>query len=234
MKLFNLKAIFFVLIFASFSSSIFALKTFATETKLPDIKSSDPILILVTKTNALPASFVPKNLIKPAVLFVGPNTPSLLSKPAGDAYLSLYNAAKKDGITLFVASAYRSYAKQKSVFAAFAKQYGYDKASQFSAHAGHSEHQTGLALDITSKSMNFDLSDKFASTMEGKWLAGNAYKYGFIMSYPEGMTEKTGYEYEPWHFRFLGFDSAMYLHDNYLILGDYIALLKNKENANKN
>ena len=104
-------------------------------------------------------------------------------------------------------SAYRSYDVQKKLYYKFVSLIGINKASTRVSLAGSSEHQTGLAVDITSKSA-VAKGIKFGSTKESKWIEDNAYKYGFILRYPKGAENITGYMYEPWHLRYVGVDLA--------------------------
>ena len=107
-------------------------------------------------------------------------------------------AANKASVTLVVASAYRSYRYQKSLFARYASQYGESEAERFSARAGTSQHQLGTVFDFGS------VSDAYAQTKAGKWLAENAAKFGFSLSFPQGYEKVTGYKWECWHFRYIG------------------------------
>jgi LAS superfamily LD-carboxypeptidase LdcB len=114
--------------------------------------------------------------------------------------------AKRENCNLVVMSAYRSFYKQGTVFSQRAAAIGYAEALKQAARAGHSEHQLGTAIDFTN--LERVKSATFGQTKEGQWLAGNAYKYGFILSYPEGSQEITGYQYEPWHYRYVGKEAA--------------------------
>jgi D-alanyl-D-alanine carboxypeptidase len=113
-------------------------------------------------------------------------------------------AAKQSGIELKLASGYRSYANQAATYSNYAKTYGTSQADTFSARPGHSEHQTGLAADLEPIDGQCELDQCFGDLPEGKWLAANAYKYGFIVRYQKGAQDLTGYEYEPWHMRYIG------------------------------
>ncbi len=121
-------------------------------------------------------------------------------------------AASAEGVQLQLASGYRSYQTQVSVYASEVKAYGKDQADQESARPGYSEHQTGWAADLSSVNGKCVIQACFALAPEGKWLAANAYKYGFIIRYPEGKTAVTGYTYEPWHVRFVGTDLSQEMH----------------------
>lgn len=118
---------------------------------------------------------------------------------------ALDRAARLAGIRLRVVSAFRSYARQKAVFESWVAQSGYYTALRFSARAGHSEHQLGTSLDLSFVGGRdpWEYTD-FAATRAGAWLKSNAWRYGFVMSYPKGAERLTGYGYEPWHYRYFG------------------------------
>jgi len=110
-------------------------------------------------------------------------------------------------------SAYRSYSAQVSTYNGWVSRLGKKAADLTSARPGYSEHQTGLAIDIATADSSCTLRACFASTNQGKWLAKNSWKYGFILRYPKGQTDVTGYEFEPWHYRFVGVSLAKEYHD---------------------
>lgn len=112
-----------------------------------------------------------------------------------------------------LSSGYRSYNYQTSLYSNYVKNEGQTAADTQSARPGHSEHQTGLAADIEPASRNCEVDQCFATTPEGKWLAANAYTYGFIIRYPADKVDVTGYEYEPWHIRYIGAPLATELHN---------------------
>lgn len=120
----------------------------------------------------------------------------------------MQNAAKKDNLNLTIISGFRSYNFQSSLYNNYVSRHGQAMADTFSARAGYSEHQTGLAMDLN------QISDSFGETKVGKWLDNNAYKYGFILRYPKGKSNETGYKYEPWHFRYVGVSLATKLYNN--------------------
>lgn len=121
-------------------------------------------------------------------------------------------AAKADGVTIYVASAYRSFGTQSALKSEYTVQYG-EGANTFSADQGYSEHQLGTAVDLITTGMNGELTQSFDATAAYTWLQNNAYKYGFEMSYPKG---NSYYVYEPWHWRFVGVQLATYLHDDHM------------------
>lgn len=130
------------------------------------------------------------------------------------AYETMKEAALKDGITLTINNSYRSFSYQTTIYNNYVKNNGVKSADTYSARPGHSEHQTGLAMDLN------QVSDSFYATKEGKWVNENSYKYGFVIRYPQGKTSYTGYKYEPWHIRYVEKDLAKKLYND----GDWISL----------
>ena len=129
------------------------------------------------------------------------------------------NAAKLENISIYSGSAYRSYSYQQNLYNRYAKVDGIAKTDTYSARAGYSEHQTGLAIDIMNANWGYiDKTDK-----EYTWLINNSYKYGFILRYPEDKEKITGYMYEPWHYRYVGIDLATELVKENLTYEEYIA-----------
>ena len=129
-----------------------------------------------------------------------------------DLYALKYAAWKADN-PIAVVSAYRSYDKQKATFNYWVDKYSYDQALKTSARAGHSEHQLGTTLDFKAKDGPDPwMVDDWAKTPAGAWMKANAWRYGFVMSYPKGERAKTCYAYEPWHYRYFGRDLAAQIH----------------------
>jgi D-alanyl-D-alanine carboxypeptidase len=122
-------------------------------------------------------------------------------------------AAANEGIHLLVASAYRSHADQTTIYNSMVRGYGQEEADRQSARPGYSEHQTGWAADLGAANGNCRIDTCFADTKEGKWLAANAYKYGFIIRYTEDKENVTGYHYEPWHVRYVGVELSTEMHN---------------------
>ncbi|MBR2712858.1 MAG: D-alanyl-D-alanine carboxypeptidase family protein [Bacilli bacterium] len=148
-------------------------------------------IMIVNKTYSLPSSYNPGGL-----------TNEFLS-----AFEEMQAAALLDGISLFVASGFRDYDYQKDLYEYYASYDGIEMADTYSARPGHSEHQTGLAADINAADKSFE------GTPEAIWLDENCYKYGFIVRFPKGKDEFTGYEYEPWHLRYVGKEFANKIHE---------------------
>ncbi|MCA1064406.1 M15 family metallopeptidase (plasmid) [Rossellomorea sp. AcN35-11] len=187
------------------------------------VSNPSDVLVVVNKTNILPADYIPK-LVKPDIPFYfSDDLPKRYLRPvAAKAVQDLFLEAKKADIHLLGASGYRSYNRQKSLFSNYVNSYGLEEANKFSAYPGQSEHQTGLTLDVTSRGMNYKLEEEFGSTPEGKWLANNSYKYGFIIRYLKGKENITGYTYEPWHIRYVGIDAAKEMHNKQITLEEYL------------
>ncbi len=172
------------------------------------------IWIVVNKTRPLkPTNYAPSDLVVPAVpLRVPGNQTMQLRKAAADALTQMFADAKTQGISLMVSSGYRSYNYQVSLYNGYVQSDSKSAADRYSARPGHSEHQTGLALDIEPASRNCELQACFADTPEGQWLNANAYKYGFWLRYTTDKEPVTGFENEPWHYRYVGKDLAAELH----------------------
>lgn len=165
-----------------------------------------PHPLLVNKQYPLqPLSFVPPDLVD----VVGIK----LAAPAANDFDAMTASAAKEGVQIVAVSGYRSYAEQERLHAQYQATYGRGRAAELSAEAGHSEHQTGLAVDIADPSGACALMACFASTPAGSWAAANAWRFGFIVRYPAGAEAVTGYGYEPWHLRHVGGATAkdMYL-----------------------
>ncbi len=173
-------------------------------------------LILVNKYNYVRKSFVPD------LVDIESKYTKKSAKMAKDAYpyfKEMVEMARLDGITLFNVSAYRSFETQKAIYHGYEIVDGKENADRYSARAGYSEHQTGLALDInTSSSL-----DHFENSLEFAWLSRNAYKYGFILRYPLGKEYLTGFKFEPWHYRYVGVDAATYIYENHITFDEYYA-----------
>ena len=155
-------------------------------------------VLIANKSYTLPSSYNPGGLLD----------------SFQNAFFTMQSAAANEGISLSVISGYRSYSRQNTIYNNYVSRDGKAKADTYSARAGHSEHQTGLAADINS------LSQSFKNTKEGQWLNEHCSEYGFIIRYPEGKESITGYIFEPWHIRYVGKELASALYNN----GDWITL----------
>ncbi|GAM16760.1 M15 family metallopeptidase [Mesobacillus selenatarsenatis] len=193
------------------------------------IQNPQNTMSLVNKIFGLPENYIPADLVRPNVPFSFGDTKlekSLMRVEAAEALEKMFVGARNDGIELAAVSGYRSYGRQETLFNAEVSKVGEEKALQAVARPGSSEHQTGLTMDISSKTNNFNLNEQFGSTKEGVWLAHNAHKYGFILRYPRGKEGITGYMYEPWHFRYVGIRAATEIYENDWTLEEYFENVK--------
>lgn len=184
------------------------------------------MLVLVNKQNTISSSYIPPDLVTPDVyLACSPGSDkSKLRKEAADALELMFADAEEQGIQLSMVSGYRSYDRQAELFANRTSECGGDEgeAAKTVARPGTSEHQTGLAVDISSPNFDNQLEEEFGSTQEGIWLQENSYKYGFILRYPEECTDHTGIYYEPWHFRYVGVGPATEMYNQGVCLEEYL------------
>lgn len=175
------------------------------------IDESDSLWVVANKLRPLdPADYVPADLV---TLDVPHRYDPTLRSDAAGAYLVMYRAAKKDGVNLVLQSAYRSYNNQVGVYNGWVDRLGQEEADLQSARPGHSEHQIGLSADIAAGNGDCTIAECFGKTPEGKWLTEHAWEYGWVLRYPKGLTDVTGYTYEPWHWRYVGRGLAAQFHD---------------------
>ncbi len=188
-------------------------------------------LVLVNKHRKLPDGYIPEDLTRPNVPFTSPKDKekTLLRKDAANALESMFEVAKKEGLELTAVSGYRSYKRQKSLHDTYVRRQGKAEADSVSAIPGTSEHQTGLAMDISSKSAKFQLEPIFGETNEGKWVSKHAHEFGFVIRYLEDKTETTEYSYEPWHLRYVGNPYATYIYKHHLTLEEALEDKKIRE-----
>ncbi len=188
------------------------------EIDIVDLESLDSINIVVNKTHDLPSDYEPEDLILPDVS----TTKKLYVREViHDDLKEMFSEAKSQNINLSITSGYRSYQYQKTLFNNYVARDGVEAASRYSARPGQSEHQTGLALDLASQNGKCTLSTCFKDTDEGKWLKENSWKYGFVLRYPEGKEEITGYMFEPWHFRYVGKKESQKIFESGLTIEEY-------------
>ena len=166
----------------------------------------DPLIVLVNKQNGLPSSYEPE-LIDLKL----PHKPGVATQQmrpeAAEALSRLFAAAEADGIKLGVVSGYRSYGTQRAIHAKKVAQRG-RSAELTSAPPGKSEHQLGLAVDVSCASISYRLNAIFSTTPEGQWVEAHCAEYGFIIRYRKEWQEVTGYKVEPWHIRYVGPEHA--------------------------
>ncbi|TDQ42095.1 M15 family metallopeptidase [Aureibacillus halotolerans] len=191
------------------------------------LKDPSSILALANKTYSLPAPYVPNDLVEPNVDF--PFTEQLpkrlLRQVAASALEELFAAAEADGIELFAISGYRSYDRQEAIFASNVTRYGSEeKANTVSAYPGESEHQTGLAMDVSAASVGNALVEELGEKPEGIWLEENAHRFGFIIRYQKDTQAITEYQYEPWHLRYVGKEPALAMFEQDITLEEYLGV----------
>ena len=158
-------------------------------------------ILIVNKSYSLPSTYDP-----------GPDNEAM------EAFTRMANDSWGDGISLFICSGYRSYAEQEAVYNRYAGERGTDEADRVSSRPGHSEHQTGLAMDINTTEFSFE------GTSEAVWLEEHCADYGFIIRFPKGKELQTGYEYEPWHIRYVGIENAKKIKASGLCLEEYLGI----------
>ncbi len=183
-------------------------------------------LVLVNKYYSLDENYTPELITISTKYSWGTEGSQKTTQKTYDAFLDMWNAAySEEEIYLMVNSSYRSYDEQDSVYTEYKNDRGEKYADGIAARAGHSEHQTGLALDI------FSLTDSSQGTLADSptyaWLKDNCYKYGFILRYPEDKEDITGYNFESWHYRYVGIDVATYIYENDITFDEYYAYYLN-------
>ncbi len=177
--------------------------TVSEETTVPE--SGEPVyikgILIANKTYALPEDYNPG-----------------LDSETESAFYTLSEAAAEEGLDIWLASGFRSFDDQDRIYHNYVDSYGQETADTFSARPGHSEHQTGLAIDVNT------IDDSFAGTPEAIWLEEHAHEYGFIIRYPKGKENITGYKYEPWHIRYLGVEKATEVYNSGLTLEEFLGI----------
>jgi D-alanyl-D-alanine carboxypeptidase len=191
---------------------------------------TDPasLQVLVNKNHPLePQDYRPADLVADVVPTVSSDSSDERSVRAvirADLE-KMFADAKSSGLNLMMNSGFRSSEKQAFYYNNYVRQSGEAAANKFSAKPGYSEHQTGLSLDISYADRKCYLEECFGDSAAGKWLATNSYKYGFILRYPKGKEDITGYQYEPWHFRYAGKELAKEIYEKNLSYEEYLQSL---------
>ena len=188
------------------------------ENDIPTDISKD-ILINVNKYYKLEENFEPENLVDISLRYSYAD--NKVTKETNDAYVSMWNEAKEAGYTLIVNSSYRSFTSQERVYNNIKASSGLKEADKVAARPGHSEHQTGLSIDV------FEINNQSTATFKDSpayiWLKENAHNFGFIERFPEGKENITGYSFEAWHWRYVGNDVAEIIHDENITFDEYYA-----------
>ncbi len=188
-----------------------------------DVDSPDSITVVVNKQRPIsPNDWVPNDLVLPEG--IANNWGDELRAPAAAALQEMYASAAADGLPFIITSGFRDYDRQAALFDGYAESDGVDAAETYSARPGHSEHQTGLAVDLTDGG-ECSLEECFGDTQTGQWLREHAWQFGFILRYDQGEEAVVGYSYEPWHFRYVGTDVSTAMHEHGVTnLEDYLGL----------
>lgn len=181
------------------------------------IEKPDHILVLINKFNKLPEDYIPKDLEKINISYA--NDYKYVRKSAKIAFEKLSNDAKKLGYKIIAISTFRSYRYQEQLYLYYVRTKGKDYADNCSARPGHSEHQSGLSIDVMGENMDYN---EFEQSQSFNWMKENAHKYGFIMRYPSGKEHITGFKYEPWHYRYVGIEVASTIYNNNITLEEYL------------
>jgi len=201
--------------------NIGANKGWYKEIKATDLSKNH--LILVNKFNYLDNTYTSKDMVKVSNQHSYGNN-QMLTSETYEAFKKMFKKAKEEDLTLIINSSFRSYEEQERIYNNLKSSKGENYADKLAARVGHSEHQTGMAVDIQtygSTSSTFEEFDEF------KWLKENAHKYGFILRYPKGKEYLTGYDYESWHYRYVGVDVATYIYENDITFDEYYAFFIN-------
>lgn len=159
-------------------------------------------VMIANKSYSLPESYAPGDLL-PEVK---------------EAFAVMQKAAAAQGLNIYISSGYRSYSRQQTLYNNYVKSDGKTLADTYSSRPGYSEHQTGLCFDLNT------IDDSFGNTKESAWLEQHAQEYGFIIRFPKGKDAQTGYQYEPWHLRYLGIDMATKVYNSGLSLEEYLGI----------
>ncbi len=188
------------------------------------VDNPESLEVLVNKQRKLPDGYQPENLVVPDVPFSFEEDAEKkqMRQVAASALEELFQAAQQEEVELLAASGYRSFQTQTYLYESYVEKDGQEAADRYSARPGTSEHQTGLTMDLTSAEMAFQLDQSFKNTTGGAWLADHAHEFGFIIRYPEGKEDITGYMYEPWHIRYVGKEMATEIYEENLTLEEYL------------
>jgi zinc D-Ala-D-Ala carboxypeptidase len=185
--------------------------------------ATDIVFTVLDRTYALPAAYVPDDLVPAAEAGVtGPSATKLVRAVLVDDLRAMREAWDAAGLTIAIDSAYRSYADQAATHAAWVDRIGREQADLRTARPGHSEHQLGTAIDVSSPGWSGRFGDWARETAEGAWMAEHAWRHGFVMSYPAGAEARTCFGYEPWHYRWIGREAAAEHRESGMTLREFL------------
>ena len=196
-------------------------KDFYKDLEVTDVSNFNEML--VNKYHALDKDYVAPDIVKCSSTYAYANNE--LNKEAYEAFKNMADAAREEGHVILILSSYRTYESQDNLWKQRKTAYGIKKADAYAARAGSSEHETGLAIDVAEYK---DVNDEFGKTESFKWLQENAYKYGYILRYPKGKENITGYSYEAWHYRYLGVSLATKVYNEGITYDEYYEFYLNK------
>lgn len=205
----------------SFAEIITRINTHLDDEFYTNTEKTDDTLgkfVLLNKHYYADGNYKGQNLIDVDKQYNLYNTSFKLSEECYEAFLKMYNDAKEQGYAFKINSAYRSYETQIKIYQGWVNKDGVALADTYSARAGFSEHQTGYAFDVRDYPFT---NDDYSKTKSFTWVSENAYKYGFIIRFPKDKEYITGYQYEPWHYRYCGTECATYIHDNDITFEEY-------------
>ena len=230
----------FIAVILSISMTVLLPQIFTAEEVTEEIAVTETIIPieipLVNKSNLLSKDYAPDTFINISNFVPATKNSILLESTAAINFVEMYNAMLSDGITGFAAvSGYRDYAYQTNLFKRKVASYShlsaeaaYEAASRVVAPPGASEHQLGLAIDVSEKSIKYGLVKSYEKTKSFQWLGENAWKYGYILRYDKNTTDITQIIYEPWHYRFVGVEHATAIVNSGLTLEEYIEMLQER------
>lgn len=183
-----------------------------------DVITEFSIDVLANKYHQLGENYIPDDLVSISEEY-SLNPDQKMAKVARDAFEEMARAAEKDGMIIKARSSYRSYQDQLNIYQEYEEKYGTKGADGIAARAGFSEHQTGLVVDVGA-----DETSVFANTKEFQWMKEHAHEYGYILRYPKGKEDITGYNYEAWHYRYVGEEIAQYIKKNNITFDEYYVM----------
>lgn len=185
--------------------------------------STSANLLLVNKQHPLSKDYIPYDLVPVSAPFLATLSEEKrkLCRHAALAFRDMAEEMKKNSLLLYGISGYRSYKRQEEIFQQSLTQKGVEHTLAYIAKPGESEHQSGLAIDVSSPSCQYELEESFCHTKEYQWLLIHAHSFGFIFRYPKGKENITGFSFEPWHLRYVGIPAAKSLYQNHLVLEEY-------------
>ena len=183
------------------------------------------LLILINRNHPVTEEYAPEDLAVVDIPSADEGEEFELRMEAKEALERMVNDAKKEGLSICGVAGYRSFETQKEIYTESIVKQGLTHTRMYIAFPGTSEHQTGLAVDLSTPICNNEVTQDFKDTKEYEWLLNNSYRYGFILRYPEGSENITGYGYESWHLRYVTVEHAKNIYDKKMVLEEYCQLV---------